>query len=120
MRAKYAEKTSKKVEFEDVKGLKVLIKKVEGADINQLQQLSKTLSEDNTIIILFGITDKVSIFGSAGDAAVKHGINIGKLVSTTCQKLGGKGGGRENLAQGVGVNKDYVDAVIGELKKLVQ
>ena len=120
MRAKYAEKTSKKVEFEDVKGLKVLIKKVGGADINQLQQLSKALSEDNTVIILFGITDKVSIFGSAGDAAVKHGVNIGKLVSTACQKLGGKGGGRENLAQGVGVNKDYVDAVIGELKKLVQ
>ena len=119
MRAKYAEKTSKKIEFEERSGLKILIKKIQGADINHLQQVSRTLSEDNTVIILFGITDKVSIFGSAGDAAVKTGVNVGKLVSLACQKLGGKGGGREGLAQGVGMNKEYVDAVIGELRKLI-
>ncbi len=116
-RAKCAAKISKKLKFAEKSGLKILIEKIDGADASQLQELSRKLSSSNTAIILFGIRDEIAVFGSAGKDVVKTGIDIGALVAEACQKLGGKGGGRQNLAQGICTNKENVDSVIEELKR---
>jgi len=92
----------------------VLITEIPNAGIKDLQEISLRLSRYDRIIILFGINDEVSIFASAGK---ETGIHIGKIISSVCKKLGGKGGGKDKLAQGIGKYKDKLKETIKELKK---
>jgi len=118
---KLQEKTAKekmeKLEFEEKNGLKFLIREVPKAGPGQLREISRKLSSDNTIIFLFGISDKIYIFASAGEKAVKGGIDVGKIVKEACAELSGRGGGLPNLAQGFGTNKNKLKNVIENIKK---
>ena len=90
----------------------ILIEKIH-ANMNELQAISKALSNDNRILLLFGLSDKIYVFASAGK---NTGINIGKIVEKVCKDLGGKGGGSSYLGQGIGINKEKLDNVIKKLK----
>jgi alanyl-tRNA synthetase len=100
-----AESRTAKLRFTETKGLKVLIEEISNAGTDQLREISRKLSTDNTVILLIGTSDRAYVFGSAGQKAVKAGINIGEIVSDTCSVLGGKGGGTPALAQGSGPDK---------------
>ncbi len=91
-----------------------LIAEVQDADIKKLQAISKELSSDERVIILFGLSDKIYIFGSAGN---KTGVDVCALVSNVCSELGGKGGGTRFLAQGIGFNREKIENVIKGLEK---
>lgn len=105
---KMAQKSIKEIKFKEENGLKILIKDIPNASLDQLKELSKELTKDNTVIILFGIADKINVFGSAGPLAVKAGVNIGNIVRSICQQLGGNGGGSPMLAQGTGTDKKKI------------
>ncbi len=106
---KIAEKSAEKMEFENLRELKILVKEIPNADPKQLQEISLKLSGEDTVIVLFGTTkEKVFVFGSAGAKAIASGINVGKIISSACAELGGRGGGREGLAQGTGTATDKV------------
>jgi alanyl-tRNA synthetase len=92
----------------------VLIEKIPGADIEGLQEISKILSSDDRILILFGVADKVYVFGSAGK---NTGVNMENVVRDLCQKLKGGGGGSPFLGQGVCYDFAGLDNAIKELKK---
>jgi alanyl-tRNA synthetase len=82
---------------------RVLIEKLEGFGIKDLQEVSKLLSREDRLIILFGFADKISIFVSAGE---KTNRDAGKIVKDICESLHGKGGGTRSLAQGICEKKD--------------
>lgn len=90
----------------------VLVEKIPAADGKVLQKISKALSAENRIIILFGVSDKIYVFGSAGEATK---INIGEIIRKICEELDGRGGGMEKLGQGVGINRDKLDGIIKNL-----
>lgn len=92
----------------------VLVEKIGNYDVKKLQGLSKILSADNRAIILFGLSDKIYIFGSAGS---KTNLNMGKIIRELCEALGGKGGGSQTLGQGFGVKKENLNDVIEKLRK---
>ncbi|MCX6815492.1 MAG: alanine--tRNA ligase [Candidatus Aenigmarchaeota archaeon] len=91
----------------------VLIAQIE-TDMKTLQSVSKQLSSDERVIILFGVSDKIYVFVSCGQSTDK---NAGQLVKNTCEKLGGKGGGTKNLGQGVAFNKQNLEKVMKELEE---
>ncbi|MBI2971189.1 MAG: alanine--tRNA ligase [Candidatus Aenigmarchaeota archaeon] len=91
----------------------VLVEKLD-ADMQELQGISKSLSGDDKVLLLFGVKEKIFVFGSAGKAS---GADIGEIIRRVCEKLGGKGGGLRHLGQGVGYNKELLDNVIEDLKK---
>jgi alanyl-tRNA synthetase len=96
----------------------VLVEKIEDADIKQLQKISKAISNDKRVLVLFGISDKIYVFGSSGKNTA---VNIGEIVKQICEELGGRGGGTENLGQGIGVHANGLDSVIKKLwKELVK
>ncbi|MBI5347550.1 MAG: alanine--tRNA ligase [Candidatus Aenigmarchaeota archaeon] len=90
----------------------ILIEKINGAGMKELQEISRKISMPGKVVILFGISDKTYVFGSSG----KKDVDIGKLISRICEKLGGKGGGSAAMGQGV-AKKDGVEKVIVELRK---
>jgi alanyl-tRNA synthetase len=88
----------------DVKGLKVLAAQLDGADVKTLRETMDKLKDKlkSAAIVLGAVTDgKVSLIaGVTADATGK--VKAGDLVNFVAQQVGGKGGGRPDMAQAGG------------------
>lgn len=110
-REMFAKRIAKKLDKKFINH--VLVEKID-ASLDQLQEVSKLLSSDDRVLILFGVKDKIYVFGSAGK---NLNVDIGSVISRLCQKLNGGGGGSRYLGQGVCPSIKNFDAVIKELRK---
>ncbi|MFO0387773.1 MAG: DHHA1 domain-containing protein, partial [bacterium] len=88
----------------DVKGIKVLAAALEGADVPTLRETMDKLKDKlkTAAIVLASVeADKVSLIaGVTSDLTTK--LKAGELVNHVAQQVGGKGGGRADLAQAGG------------------
>ena len=88
----------------DVGGIKVLAAILEGADVKTLREtLDKLKDKLKTAAVVLGtVTDgKVTLIaGVTPDAIAK--VKAGDLVNFVAQQVGGKGGGRPDMAQAGG------------------
>ncbi len=89
---------------------------VENTDANGLITISDKIKEKVDNAVTFLVTerdDKVSVTCMVSDEVQKLGGNAGKIIAETCAILGGKGGGRPNMAQGSGTDASKIaDALI--------
>lgn len=81
--------------------LKVLIKMVKDYEPKYVKNLVRAMvqQDQNLIVILIDLTDKLYITGSAGEVAIKKGANIAKLIDGLKDLTEGKGGGSPRLIQ---------------------
>ncbi|MEM5276762.1 alanine--tRNA ligase [Cupriavidus taiwanensis] len=88
----------------DVNGLKVLAAQLDGADVKTLRETMDKLKDklQSAAIVLGAVADgKVSLIaGVTADATGK--VKAGELVNFVAQQVGGKGGGRPDMAQAGG------------------
>ena len=86
-------------------GVKILATKADAADVNALRTLSDQLKDKlgESVVILGTVIDgKVNLIASATEGAVKKGAMSGNIIKETAPLIGGKGGGRPNMAQAGG------------------
>jgi len=90
----------------DVKGIKVLAQVMEGADVAALRATMDKLKDKlkTAAIVLASVADgKVSLIaGVTADATSR--VKAGELVNFVAQQVGGKGGGRPDMAQAGGTD----------------
>jgi alanyl-tRNA synthetase len=90
----------------EVKGVKVLAATMEGADVNALRETMDKLKDKlgTAAIVLASVLEgKVSLIaGVTKDATGK--VKAGELVNFVAQQVGGKGGGRPDMAQAGGTD----------------
>ena len=90
----------------DVKGIKVLAATMEGADVAALRETMDKLKDKlkSAAIVLATVSDgKVSLIaGVTADLTAK--VKAGELVNMVAQQVGGKGGGRPDMAQAGGTD----------------
>ena len=90
----------------DIKGIKVLAATLEGADVATLRETMDKLKDKlkTAAIVLAAVNDgKVSLIaGVTADATSK--VKAGELVNFVAQQVGGKGGGRPDMAQAGGTD----------------
>ncbi len=90
----------------DVKGLKVLAAKLDGADAKTLRDTLDKLKDKlgSAAIVLAAVEgDKVQLAaGVTKDAIAK--VKAGELVNFVAQQVGGKGGGKPEMAMAGGTN----------------
>jgi alanyl-tRNA synthetase len=90
----------------DVNGVKVLAATMDGADVNALRETMDKLKDKlkTAAIVLASVADgKVSLIaGVTKDATGK--VKAGELVNFVAQQVGGKGGGRPDMAQAGGTD----------------
>lgn len=74
-----------------------------------------------SVVVLVSLMDDGSsqLVVMADDKAVSRGVNAGELVKEACVVLGGKGGGRKNLAQGGGREGDRVEEALRRIRELL-
>lgn len=100
----------------DVAGVKVLAARLEGLDARALRESVDQLKQrlKDTVIVLAGTKDgKASLVAGVGGSAAGR-IKAGELLGHVAGQIGGKGGGRPDLAQGGGPDgPDLVNALEG-------
>ncbi|WP_341236337.1 alanine--tRNA ligase [uncultured Limnobacter sp.] len=106
----------------DVDGVKVLAAKLEGADVKQLREAADKLRDKlgNAALVLATVLDgKVSLIASVSkDATAK--VKAGDLVNFVAQQVGGKGGGRPDMAQAGGTQPEHLDSALASVVEWVK
>lgn len=106
----------------DVHGIKVLTHRVDNLERAQLRTLVDQLRDKigSGVVVLGSATNgNVSlIVGVTKDLTSR--IQAGKVIAPVAQKVGGKGGGRPDLAEAGGKDSAALDAALGEAYGVVE
>jgi len=106
----------------EVKGTRVLAASLEGADAKTLRETMDKLKDKlkSAAIVLGAVSDgKVSLI--AGVTADLTGrVKAGELVNFVAQQVGGKGGGRPDMAQAGGTEPAKLPAALQSVKGWVE
>jgi alanyl-tRNA synthetase len=90
----------------EVKGVKVLAAKLDGADAKTLRDTLDQLKgklKSSAIVLAASEGDKVSLIAGVSQDLVAK-VKAGELVNFVASQVGGKGGGRPDMAQAGGTN----------------
>jgi alanyl-tRNA synthetase len=106
----------------DVNGIKVLAAVLEGADATALREtLDKLKDKLKSAAIVLASTGEGKVSLIAGVTADLTGkIKAGELVNFVAQQVGGKGGGRPDMAQAGGTNPAALPAALASVTAWVQ
>ena len=98
----------------EINGQKVLIAALEGADPKSLRGMLDELKnqmKSGVVLLATSSEDKVNLIaGVTNDLTAK--VKAGELVNLVAQQVGGKGGGRPDMAQAGGTQPDAVPAAL--------
>ncbi|MDP2032095.1 MAG: alanine--tRNA ligase, partial [Polaromonas sp.] len=102
----------------DIKGLKVLAARLEGADAKTLRDTMDKLKDKlKTAVIVLAAVDGDKVQIAAGVTADSVGkVKAGELVNFVAQQVGGKGGGKADMAMAGGTDASK----LGDALKSVQ
>ncbi len=106
----------------DVGGLKVLAAQLEGADAKSLRAaVDQWKQKLGDAVVLFASVEegKVSLVAGVSGAAAAQ-LKAGDLVADIAARIGGKGGGRADMAQGGGPDVAALPAALEALAGLVR
>lgn len=106
----------------NVKGIKLLVRELNNVEPKMLRTMVDDLKNQlgSAIIVLSTISDgKVSlIVGVTKDLTAK--IKAGELISFVAQQIGGKGGGRPDMAQAGGTDVEALPAALASVDEWVE
>jgi alanyl-tRNA synthetase len=124
LRAKLATGGSKDLaaEAKEVKGIKVLAAQLDGMDAKGLRETLDKLKDKlapAAIVLASVIDDKVTLIaGVTKDLAGR--LHAGELVNQVASGVGGKGGGRPDMAQAGGTNPAGLGAALDAVPAWVE
>jgi len=99
---------------EDISGIKVLAAKLDGADVKVLRETLDQLKNKlgSSAVVLAAVDgEKVSIVAGVSKDKTSV-IKAGDLVNVVAEQVGGRGGGRPDMAQAGGNNPAGLDAAL--------
>ena len=106
----------------EINGIKVLAALLEGADVQVLRETLDKLKDKlkSAAIVLAAVDgDKISLIaGVTPDRTAK--IKAGELVNMVAQQVGGKGGGRPDMAMAGGTQPEHLAAALASVSAWVQ
>ena len=106
----------------DVGGVRVLATRVDGADAKALRDVADQQRNKlgSGVIVLAGVEgDKIALVAMVTPDLVGR-FNAGKIVGDVAKAVGGKGGGRPDMAQGGGSEPQNLDAALARVFDLVR
>ncbi len=109
---------------QDVAGVKVVAASVDAPDDKVLREMGDMirarLSPSGVVVLASNFADRVGIQVNVDATLTKRGLNAGKIAGMVGERLGGKGGGRPELAQGGGKNKAALGAALDAVAPFVK
>ncbi len=109
----------------DVAGVKLVAHRVDGATGGDVRTLALDVrgrlpAEAPGVVVVIGAADgKVSVVAAVNDAAQQRGVSANELVRAVGPFVGGKGGGKGDVAQGGGSDASRIDEALQEVAAAV-
>ena len=105
----------------DINGLRVLVKKIPNADVEELIKAATEFSRNDDVVAILA-SDKagVKIVVAAGARAQKAGVNSGAIVREMSKLVGGGGGGKPSIAQGGGTDVGKIEEALEKGVEMVR
>lgn len=106
---------------EDVNGVKLLVAKLEGVEPKALRDMQDQLKNKlGSSIVVLGIAgdDKVSLIAGVSKDLISK-VKAGDLIKMVAEQVGGKGGGRPDMAQAGGKDPAALPAALDSVKPWV-
>ena len=105
----------------DLKGVKVLATEVVAMDRQQMRTVVDSLRNKGLGVVALASSDDGNIsIVTAVRKDLTGKIHAGKLAGAIAQKIGGKGGGRPDMAEGGGKNQDALESALTDVYKTVE
>ena len=106
----------------EIAGVKVLAKSLEGVDAKSLRDLVDQMKNKlgSGVVLLAAVADgKVAmVCGVTKDLTSR--LQAGALLSHVAEQIGGKGGGRPDMAQGGGSQPENLETALASLSALIE
>jgi len=109
-------------EAQDIDGVKVLATRADVTDPKALRDVADQLRDKlrSGIVVLAGVEgDKVALVAMV-TADLTTRFNAGKIIGELARELGGKGGGRADMAQGGGTHPERLDAALRGVQERIR
>jgi alanyl-tRNA synthetase len=106
-----------------VDGLKVLSARVEAPSIDVLRAIGDRLRDrlgSGVVILGTAIAHRPALIAMATRDAVQRGVDAGALIRAIAPIVGGRGGGKAELAQGGGTDPTRLEEALAAAQALVQ
>ena len=110
-------------DVQEVSGIKLLAKKLDNVDMNELRNLSDSLKEqigEGVVVLVSSMDDKANMVVTATDSAIDAGAHAGNMIKELASLIGGGGGGRPNMAQAGGKNPAGADDVVEKAAEVLE
>jgi alanyl-tRNA synthetase len=108
--------------IKEVKGVKVLAHRVDNLERQQMRTLIDQLRDKvgSGVVVLGSANDgKVALIAGVTKDLTQR-IQAGKVIGQVAQKVGGKGGGRPDMAEAGGDKPEALDAALSDVYKVVE
>jgi alanyl-tRNA synthetase len=114
LKAQLARRQIENLEGRKINGATVIAEKLEGLDSKQLRTVADTLRTKwgSAVIVIASVNDSSVSIISAVSKDLTAKVQAGKLVGEVAKAVGGKGGGRPDMAEGAGKNPDALPAAL--------
>jgi len=108
--------------LKEAAGVKVLAEAIDGAEMaglrTMLDGIRKTMKEG--VVVLGGVKDgKVALLVNLSPEVVKRGGHAGNLLRELAPRVGGKGGGKAEIAQGGGTDAAKLPEALAAVPEIV-
>ena len=106
----------------EINGIKVLAAQLEGADATGLRETLDKLKDKlkNAAIVLAAVDgDKISLIAGVTPGLTAK-IKAGELVNMVAQQVGGKGGGRPDMAMAGGTQPEHLDNALASVSDWIK
>ncbi len=122
---KLARKDTESLEnkVQDINGIKVLAEKVSPTGMDNLRVMSDDLRDrlGSGVVVLGTVwEDKPAFVVNITPDLVNEGLKAGEIIKRVAEVTGGSGGGRANIAQGGGKNKNKLEDALKEAFQYVK
>jgi alanyl-tRNA synthetase len=107
--------------IKDVKGVKVLAHRVDNLERSQMRTLIDQLRDKvgSGVVVLGSATDgRVALIAGVTKDLTSR-IQAGKVIGQVAQKVGGKGGGRPDMAEAGGDQPESLDSALSAVYEIV-
>ncbi|HZS54204.1 MAG TPA: alanine--tRNA ligase [Bryobacteraceae bacterium] len=122
LKTRIAHQQLEKVEGRRVNGSTVLAQRLDGFDSKQLRALADSLRNKwgSAVIVLASVNDANVSLISAVSKDLTGKVQAGKLVGDLAKAIGGKGGGRPDMAEGAGKDVQALPRVLEEVYRKIE
>ena len=109
---------------QEIAGVPVVATSVEVPDDKVIREMGdmvlNKIGRPGVVVLAGTFDERVGLQVSISPELTKRGLHAGKIAGIVGQKLGGKGGGRPESAQGGGKDKDQLGAALDLVAKFVK